>query len=216
MVKQTFKISDNLKKSIRNKFIEAQQITIDKLLQELYADYIMKRVYGDPPPSEKPFYHRTGLLKSEEDGGSNLFVASDSYYHGGQYGGVYGGIETRDIEFWAKVDANPEHINKGWQHASAYWDSFGEKQIGVQDFINILNNGVPENKSIFGERPATHFWSDFLEFVSMGEYRRIFTETLVSLNVPIDGANRLTTRNRSGTIDVKTRRANFKPKKKKK
>ena len=186
MVKQTFKFSDRLKKEIRSKFIKAQEMTIDKLLQELYADYIIKRVSNAPKPqAEHPFYERTNMLE-------DLFVASDSYYHSGEYGGVYGGIETKDVVFWDSVDSNQKHTNKGWQHASVYWDSVGEKQIGVSDFINIINNGVPASNSIFGERPATHFWSDFLEFVSMGEYRKVFTESLISLGVPVDGTNTIT------------------------
>lgn len=190
-MKQVFKFTEQFIKEQQMKLEAVQELTMDKVLQELYF-YIKKDVYGKPE-SDNAFYNRTEVLLK-------MFEMSNIYSRGGINGGVYGGIETNSNIF--AENQNPEE----WQNQSNL-DS--EPPISATDFVNIINNGVKAEHSVFGERPATHFWDEFLEIMYTGvkgsgvgsEYKRLFIQTAKELGYNLIEGNNYTAQKtfRSGT-----------------
>ena len=190
-MKQIFKYTLDIEKSMRLKFEAAQELTIQRLIDEiLYPEFIQKRIYDR---DESPYYDRTFVLL-------DIFQAVNVYHRGND---IFGGIETSSESFMAKQNADK------WQNQSKL-DS--EPPISATDFVNIINNGVSDEHSVFGEQPPTRFWEDFINYVSMGEYRKIFYEELKKLTgVEIKelSGNSITERNSKGTIFIKARRPRF-------
>lgn len=186
-MKQTFKYIADWENAMILKIEAAQELAIERLIMEvLYPEFIQKRIYD---VDKSQYYNRTNVLLE-------MFVSTPVYHRGNE---IFGGIETDSDRFMAKQNADK------WQNQSKL-DS--EPPISATDFVNIINNGVEmigegRKHSIFGERPATKFWEDFLKYVEMGEYEKIFYEELAKLT----GVEQTTlyrhtntTRNSRGTI----------------
>lgn len=191
-MKQTFKYIADWENFITSQIEAAQELAVERLIQEvLYPQFIQERIYD---VDKSPYYERTGVLLE-------MFASTPVYHRGNE---VFGGIETDSEIFMAKQNADK------WQNQSKLES---EPPISATDFVNIINNGIEmtgegRKHSIFGERPATKFWEDFLKYVEMGEYEKIFYEELAKLT----GVEQLTlyrhtktTTNSRGTIVSKAK-----------
>ena len=185
--KQVFKYEGELKKGLQKKLEEVQQKTMQKVYEELLL-HIKRRIYNkNPIERDDPFYQRTETLMK-------IWELKKTYYHGGEYAGIYGGITVNEQEFESHINEKEEE-NRGWSHESLVFPD-----INAVDYVNIINNGVDGAHSLFGDIPARPFWDSFLE--KMDEvYSDLFIETAREEGLELIGAYYNQRRNRRSNVN---------------
>lgn len=103
-------------------------------------------------------------------------------------GSVYGRI-NRDSEEFAKAQ-NPFT----WEYESPIYT-----HIDVDDFINIIQNGVSEEHSCFGEQEPVPFWNEF-KIWAQKNYGKIFDKWCRIYGLPLKNMYSSSVVNKAGTI----------------
>ncbi len=159
--KQTFKFSGEFKRELSKDLREVQDNTMKELLEMLKSEIWSNRILSK---QKKGSYRRTDIL-------SMIFETEKSYYHGGEYGGIYGNI-LPDEEKFDKLKRNilpskdDSDFNEKWQHRSDMWGD----DIDMQDYLQLINYGIEDTHSIFGERPPSYFWENFQKIAEENYY----------------------------------------------
>lgn len=158
--KQTFTSVTELESSMYNLLREAQQATLEEMEDELYK-FIERYVYNFP---EGSFYNRTEDLYY-------IWEITKPYVKDGI---VRGSIKPSNY-------SQLQHISEEWVHSSPIG-----RELNTYDYVNLINNGVKEENSTFGEIPARPFWDDFLMWANKN-YSSIFAKHCKKLGIPIKG-----------------------------
>ena len=173
-VQQRFKTMTNLQSYLYSRMRDVQELTLAEMeahLDELIDEYVYQEEAG-------LIYERTNVLQK-------MWEQTEPYVKGGD---VRGNIVADNHTF-------TQYQNRSkWQNESKYY-----KHIFVDDFVNIINNGVSFNHSVFGENiPARPFWDEFIKWSQLN-YAKIFAKYSKQLGLPIR-RTRTAQVNKAGTI----------------
>lgn len=72
-----------------------------------------------------------------------------------------------------------QHISEEWIHSSPIG-----RELNTYDYVNLINNGISDSHSAFGEIPSRPFWDEFLKWANKN-YSSIFAKHCKNLGLPI-------------------------------
>lgn len=160
--KQTFTSITDLENTMNGLLREAQQATLEEMEEELYK-FIEEYVYSSP---ESDWYNRT----------EDLFYIWEITKPYVKSGVVRGSITPSNY-------SQLQHINEEWIHSSPIG-----RELNTYDYVNLINSGVSESHSAFGEILKKPFWDEFLKWANKN-YSSIFAKHCKRLGLPISGGS---------------------------
>ena len=124
---------------------------------------------------------------------SKIWEVETDYGRNGNNGEEVSGRIVRNASIFAD---NQDAFT--WKYESPIYT-----HIDVDDFINIIQNGVAEEHSCFGEQEPMPFWNEFKQWASEN-YSIIFNKYCLQLGLPLTnqkhGLTKGSTINKRGTI----------------
>ncbi|MBQ0112307.1 MAG: hypothetical protein KBT03_04170 [Bacteroidales bacterium] len=154
-MKQTFRTFVELEKGISRILKQAEEETLKEMLDKL-LDIIEENVYSVPATGSD--YIRTRQLVARQYGGDDSYFWDITDVKVNRKGMITGGIEPSGNML----------IRVPWTHTSLVNDD-----LTVDGYLDIIENGLSAENSIFGQIYGRPFWEEFQKWCKRN-YTKIF------------------------------------------
>lgn len=152
--KKVFSNLADLENYTKQQILEAQDRTMDVLLDNL-KEFITEYVYNQ---GGSDWYERTGELY-------DIWEKTKPY--------IKGGVIRQNITPSKSSALSHNYIDYGSGAERMYQHQSQHSSLTTYDYVEIINNGLKEANSMFGEIPKREFWDAFLEWANT-HYAQIF------------------------------------------